>query len=65
MSFQEQPAVDDEQQHLAAVFQEASLEAIDRAMHRDIYLVRITTLLGLFSSTKTSFINMYFIINFM
>jgi Mg-chelatase subunit ChlD len=39
-SFQEQPAVgDDEHHHLAAVFQEASLEAIDRAMHRDIYLV--------------------------
>jgi hypothetical protein len=31
--------VDDEQQRMAAVFQEASLEAIDRAMHRDIYLV--------------------------
>jgi Mg-chelatase subunit ChlD len=40
-SFQEQSAavVDDEQQRMAAVFQEASLEAIDRAMHRDIYLV--------------------------
>ncbi|KAG0512587.1 hypothetical protein BDA96_10G027300 [Sorghum bicolor] len=41
MSFQEQTAVDEEQQHLAAVFQEASLEAIDRAMHRDIYLAAV------------------------
>ncbi|TVU30665.1 hypothetical protein EJB05_22298, partial [Eragrostis curvula] len=31
-------ATADGDEHLAAVFQEASLEAMDRAMHRDIYL---------------------------
>lgn len=41
VSVQEQAAADEEEQHLAAVFQEASLAAIDRAMHRDIYLAAV------------------------
>ncbi|PAN41683.1 hypothetical protein PAHAL_8G063100 [Panicum hallii] len=34
-------AAADGEEHLAAVFHEASLEAIDRAMHRDIYLAAV------------------------
>ncbi|KAJ1274518.1 hypothetical protein BS78_05G068400 [Paspalum vaginatum] len=32
---------EEEHEHLAAVFHEASLEAIDRTMHRDIYLAAV------------------------
>ncbi|CAO2143683.1 unnamed protein product [Urochloa humidicola] len=36
------PAVAEEvEEHLAAIFHQASLEAIDRAMHRDIYLAAV------------------------
>jgi hypothetical protein len=38
-----QPSPEQEDVQLTAVFREASLEAIDRAMHHDIYLVRTFT----------------------
>lgn len=49
-----QPSEDAESHHLTAVFREASLDAINRAMHHDMYLVRTITRTHLTSYSSIS-----------
>lgn len=54
-----QPSEDAESHHLTAVFREASLDAINRAMHHDMYLVPTITRTDLTSySSVSKYINL-------